>query len=84
MKIQINEGCTTFDTLVNDKSIGDCSPEEYKKIVEEIADKLVDGIINGTISLESVIRCFQYEDFGSDTEPCGSCGDTTSWTLWNI
>ena len=84
IKIQINEGCTTFDTLINDKSVGDYSPEEYAAILKKIAEKLQEGILNGTVSLESVIRCFQYEDYGSNNNPCGSCGDTTIWTLWNI
>lgn len=83
-KIQITEGCTAFDTTINGKSEINLLPEEREEFMNYLMEQLKAGIKDGTVSLNSVIQNFQYSDFGSKDGSCGQCGDSVSWTVWEI
>jgi len=78
------EGCTAFDRTINGKSLVDISHEEQEEIINYLLTQLKAGINDGTISLFDVIRVFQYDEYGHDDNVCDTCGDTVSWTEWNI
>ncbi len=83
-RIQITEGCTAFDTTINDKSEIDLTPEEREEFLNYLMEQLKAGIKDGTVSLDSVIKNFQYSDWGGDSAGCNQCGDSVSWTTWEI
>jgi len=84
MKIVISQGCTAFYTLVDDKNVTDMTPEEYNTFVDTLLGKLKQHIIENTVNLDSVIQCFQYDDWETDKDSCDQCGDTVDRTTWNI
>ena len=83
-KIEIIEGCTAFDTVINGASVVDIPKEEQEKIADYLIDKLKEAYRRGEITLESLIQNFQYDDYEHDPNPCGQCGDTVSTTTYNI
>jgi len=83
-KIVISEGCTAFWTKINDKLIEDLSKEEHEEFIDYLLKKLKEGIYDNTISLDSVIKNFQYSDWEHDSRSCDQCGDTVDKTIWKI
>jgi hypothetical protein len=83
-KIEIIEGCTAFDTLINEISIVEIPKEEQEKIADYLIDKLKESYRTGETTLENLIQNFQYDDYEHDPNPCGQCGDTVSTTTYNI
>jgi hypothetical protein len=77
-------GCRAFDFVVNDTSLSVLSNEEIDEILDYLFVKIKEGIKENSISLESVVQLFQYDDYEHDPEPCETCGDTVSTTTWNI
>jgi hypothetical protein len=84
MNIVISEGCTAFYTLVDDKDINDMKPEERNVFIDTLLAKLKAGILENAVSIDSVIKCFNYDDYEHDANVCDQCGDTVSRTIWNI
>lgn len=84
MKIQITEGCTAFATVIDEVNVTDMSKEQYSEAVNKILSAIKDGIMDNTVSLDSVIGCLQYDDYEREPSVCGHCGDTVSTTTWNI
>jgi hypothetical protein len=83
-KIEIVEGCTAFNTVVNGVSIIDIADNEKEEIVNYLIDQLKESYKRGEVTLESLIQNFQYDDYECDNEPCGQCGDTVSTTIYNV
>jgi hypothetical protein len=83
-KIEIVEGCTAFDTIINGVSILDLSKEEQEKLVNHLIEQLKESYSRGEITLESLIQNFQYDEYECDNKSCGQCGDTVSTTIYNI
>jgi hypothetical protein len=83
-KIVISEGCTSFYTTVNDKDISDLTPKEYNEFLDYLCVNLKRQIKNNTVSIQSLIGIFQYDDYIFDKETCEQCGDTNSKTVWKI
>ena len=77
-------GCTAFDFVVNDTSLSVLSNEKIDEILDYLFVKIKEGIKENSISLESVVQLFQYDDYEYDDHVCESCGDTVSTTTWNI
>ena len=83
MKIIEYTGCVTGGLQFDDKHETDLTPEEQEKILDYILVKLKEGILDGTISLNSVIGTFQYVDYKTGNS-CDQCGDTPTMTFWEI
>ena len=81
MKIVISEGCTAFYTSIDGVDSNDVSLPET---LDYILAKAKEGILDGTIQLDSLIRIFQYSDYEHDDYVCDSCGDTVNRTIWEI
>jgi hypothetical protein len=77
-------GCTSFDFLVNGKSLSDIPKNDQDQILDYLFVKIKEGIKENTIQLESVVQLFQYDDYEYDDHVCEQCGDTVSTTTWNI
>ena len=83
-KIIEYSGCTSFDFQINDVSLSDISPAEQDEILNYLFIKIKEGIKDNSINFKDVVDIFQYSDFGSDEHACKQCGDTVSWTKWEI
>jgi hypothetical protein len=83
-KIEIIEGCTAFDTVVNGVSVIDISENEKEEIVNYMIDQLKESYKRGEVTFESLIQNFQYDDYECDSEPCSQCFDHRSSTTYNI
>jgi hypothetical protein len=77
-------GCTAFDFVVNDTSLSVLSNEEIGEILDYLFVKIKEGIKENSISLESVVQLFQYDDYEHDDHVCDQCGDSIQTTTWNI
>lgn len=83
-RIKITEGCTAFDTQINDKREEDLLTSERAEFLDYLMTELRRRIEDGTVSLNSVIQNFQYSDYGGEEGSCGQCGDSINWTVWEI
>ena len=83
-KIEIVEGCTAFNTIVNGVSFVDIPENEKEEIVNYLIDQLKESYKRGEVTLESLIQNFQYDDYERDDYQCEQCGDTVSTTIYNI
>ena len=83
-KIEIIEGCTAFDTVINGVSIVDIPENEKEEIVNYLIDRLKECYKRGEVTLESLIQNFQYDDYECDEEPCGQCFDHCSQTTYIV
>jgi hypothetical protein len=77
-------GCTAFDFAVNDTSLSVLSNEEIDEVLDYLFVKIKEGIKENSISLQDVVKLFQYDDYECESEPCEQCFDTISTTTWNI
>lgn len=83
-KIEIVEGCTAFDTLVNDKSVSEIPKEEMEEIVNYLLAQVKEAYNRHETNFDDIVRLFQPDDWEHDPNVCGQCGDTVSSTTWNI
>lgn len=84
MKIEITEGCIAFGTTVDGVNICDMSKEQYMEIVDKILSAIRTGIVENTVSFDSLINCLPYDNYEHDDNVCEQCGDTVDKTTWNI
>jgi hypothetical protein len=88
--IIISEGCTAFYTDVNGKTVGGSyeptrlTEKEETELIDYLLSKVKEGIVENTISLDSLIGLFQPDDYEMDSDSCEQCGDTVSRTIYNI
>jgi hypothetical protein len=89
-KIHINEGCTSFSTIVNGVSWSGEDPryflsqEQQHECIDYLVEKLRVELKSGNAHIDDLIRMFQYEDYETDDTICDTCGDTTSTTTWEL
>lgn len=88
--IVISQGCTAFYTDVNGKTVGGSyeptalTAAEETELIDYLLVKVKEGIGEGTISLNSLIDLFQYDEYETDEYPCDQCGDTVWRAIYNI
>lgn len=80
MKIEILEGCTSFNTLFDGVPIKDVDKE---KIIDYLLPKIKEGLLKGEISFNNVIELFQNSEF-EELGFCEQCRDHLSRETWNI
>jgi hypothetical protein len=78
------EGCTAFDFTVDGESVADMSREKEFEIFEDLMEKLWEKFDNREIQLLDIVEMFDYDDYKYEKERCDTCGDTVSWTTWEI
>lgn len=83
-KIEISEGCTAYHTLVNDVDINNLTEVQKTDFIDYLLQKLGEGLANNTVSFDTIINAFQYDEYDADVNPCEQCGDFVSRTIWNI
>jgi hypothetical protein len=77
-------GCTAFNFYINEEPVSDIPPEKQEEILDYILIKIKEGIRQNSISFESIIELFQYDDYECDDYKCEQCGDNICTTTWNI
>jgi hypothetical protein len=86
--IVISEGCTTFGTMINGRLVsGDedsMTNDEIDQFADYLCEKFKEKLKQNAVSLDDLIKCFQCDDYEYNDNPCGTCGDITSSTTWNI
>jgi len=90
-KIIISEGCLAFYTTVDGKMLyGEdfqkdvMSEKDREELVDYLLVKIKENVKQGSITINSLIELFQYNDYESGNEPCEQCGDTVSKTHYEI
>lgn len=59
-------------------------PEEDDELLDYLLLKLKEGIKGNTCSFQSLVECFQYDDYEYDKDSCEQCGHSGSKTIWKI
>jgi hypothetical protein len=78
------EGCTAFDFTVDGESVADIPREKEYAIFDYLVEKIRERFDNREIQLLDVVEMFEYNDYKYEKERCDTCGDTVSWTTWEI
>lgn len=83
MKLEIMQGCTTYNFLVDGKKFSDLPQEEQIKIIDFVLAKVKEGILNNHIAFQGILEHFQYDEYEAGNR-CETCGDTPSKITINI
>ena len=83
-KIEIVEGCTAFDTRVNNKSLTEIPDSEKQEILDYLLCQVKEAYNRNEISFDYIVQLFQPDDWEHDPYICDQCGDSVSTTIWNI
>lgn len=89
-KIIISEGCTAFYTEINGKmwsteyEPAQMSLEEKNQFIDHLLSKLKEGVLEGSIDVDSIIKHLVEDDVEYDDHVCDQCGDTVTRYIWNI
>ena len=83
MKIEVYQGCTANDTVIDGKSVSDMTSSERDMIVEELLQKAKEAIMRNEVQMIDLIEMFQYEDF-TVGPMCDQCGDNVTTTIYNL
>jgi len=78
------EGCTAYDFTVDGESVADISREKEYAIFDYLIERLRERFDNRNIQLLDVVEMFEYNDYKYEKEACDQCGDSVSWTTWEI
>jgi hypothetical protein len=87
-KIEINEGCTSFSTIINDKNWSGEDPrycltkEQQDNFIDYLIEKLRIDFKSGEIHIDRLIELYEYDEYESSDYSCDTCGDTTSTRKW--
>ena len=83
MKIEIYEGCTANDTVIDGKSVSDMTSSEQDMIVEELLQKAKEAIMRNEVQMIDLIEMFQYDDCNVGST-CDQCGDNVTTRIYNL
>lgn len=83
MTITITRGCISANTTFDGVSIAD-ENVDIPAILDHLLPKLREQVLANHVSIERVIELFQPLSDEWSEHPCDQCGDTTTWTTWEI
>ena len=83
MKIEIYQGCTANDTVIDGKSVSDMTSSEQDMIVEELLQKAKEAIMRNEVQMIDLIEMFQYDDYNLGST-CDQCGDKAMTRIYNL
>lgn len=78
------EGCTAYDFTVDGESLADITREKEYVIFDYLIERLRERFDNREIQLPDIVEMFDSVDYKYEKERCDTCGDTVSWTTWEI
>ena len=78
------EGCTAYDFTVDGESVADITREKEYAIFDYLIERIREKFDNREIQLLDIVEIFACDDYEYEKEPCDQCGDTVSWTTWEI
>ncbi len=78
------EGCTAYDFTVDGESVVDIPREKEYAIFDYLVERLRRRFDNREIQLLDMVEMFEYNDYKYEKESCDQCGDSVSWTTWEI
>jgi len=84
MKVVITVGCTAFNTTFDGISFNSIPVEEQGKIIDHLLVKVKENFLKNQIGINDIVELFQYDSYGSEKDSCEQCGDTVSWTIYEI
>ena len=82
--IEISEGCMAFYTLINGKNLNEMSEQEQDEFLTYILAEIKQKVKENNISIDSIIKLIEYDDYENDGHICGQCGDQVLRTYWRI
>lgn len=80
MKIEIINGCTSDAILIDEKPLNQTNQD---MLVDYLLEKVRSGVLQGTISVQSLIEIFQYDDW-EHLAHCDQCNDDVYKTTYEI
>ena len=83
MKIEIYQGCTANDIVIDGKSVSDMTSSEQDIIVEELLQKAKEAIMRNEVQMIDLIEMFQYDDYNVGST-CDQCNDNVTTTIYNL
>jgi len=89
-EIEISEGCTSFGTFINGRAmfgedVHSCLTEEERgEFLDYLLAEFKRQYYQSSVSIEDLIRCFQYDHYEYNKNSCDQCGDSTSSTIWKL
>jgi len=83
MKIEVYQGCTANDTVIDGKSVNDMTSSERDMIIEELLQKAKEAIMRNEVQMIDLIEMFQYDEFKMGST-CDQCGDNVMTTIYNL
>ena len=87
-KIVKSEGCQSFGTTVNGQDIyGEYNPmtqEQINEFVDDLFLKFKEELNNGSVQIDDLIGCFQYDSCETEDGYCETCGDSVTETIWEL
>jgi len=78
------EGCTAYGFTVDGESVADIPREKEYAIFDYLIERIRERFDNREIQLLDVVEMFDCDDYKYEKKPCDQCGDTVSWTTWEI
>jgi hypothetical protein len=78
------EGCTAYGFTVDGESVADIPREKEYAIFDYLIERIRERFDNREIQLLDVVEMFEYNDYKYEKNPCDQCGDSVSWTTWEI
>jgi uncharacterized protein with PIN domain len=78
------EGCVAYDFTVDGESVADIPREKEYAIFDYLIERIREQFDNREIQLLDVVEMFDYDDYKYEKERCDQCGDSVSWTTWEI
>jgi hypothetical protein len=79
VKIVVTNGCVADAIEIDGVPLEDLS---FEDVASRFADKLREGLLDGTVTVHSAIGCFQYDEWKQLGSPCDQCGDTVYQTTY--
>jgi hypothetical protein len=78
------EGCTAFGFTVDGELIDDIPKDKQYEILDDLMEKIWLAFEKEDIGLQDIVEMFECDDHKYEKKPCDQCGDTVSWTTWEI
>jgi hypothetical protein len=78
------DGCTAYDFTVDDVSVANIPREKEYAIFDYLIERIREKFDNREIQLLDIVEIFACDDYEYEKDPCDQCGDTVSWTTWEI
>lgn len=83
-----SEGCRSFGTAVNKKSLygeyNPLSPIEIMELVDHLCERFKYELKRNNVRVDDLIDCFDSDEYETEEDSCETCGDSVTTTTWRL